>query len=157
MNDEKFEEFLEVSLNELSQKQELIKAEYGLGNYNNWYFNQLTEKLQFLNELQTPVVEAKVVVIGSYVLKSNSWKWAWANESFTPSIREKSKSLVGLTELTGIGLFSKEETISVENESMAWELGAFSVKYLNSLGLYRAPSKDGNQFIYLSLISLAKI
>jgi hypothetical protein len=131
--------------------------EYGLGNYKNWHFDQLTEKLQFLNESQNPIVEANVIVIGSYMSESNSWKWAWANESFTPTIREKSKLLIGLTELTGIGLFSEEETVFVEDESMAWELGAFSVKYLSALGLYRIPSKDGNQFIYLSLTSLIKI
>ena len=157
MNDEEFEEFLEASLHELSQKQEILKAEYDLGNYSNWHFDQLTEKLQFLNESQDLVVEANVLVIGSYALESNSWKWAWANDSFTPAIREKSNSLVGLAEFTGLSLFSKEETISVENESMAWELGAFSVKYLNSLGLYRAPTKDGNQLIYLSLTSVVKI
>lgn len=152
MTDEEFETFLSSAQDELSNKQDLLVEQYGFGTRNRWWFDQTTEKLQLFDEADNLVIEADVVKIGTYSPKSNTWKWAWANESVLPGLRKKAEPLKELEDITGMEIFGYEAAFEIEGEAMAWELVAFSVRHLAALGCYRAPS-DGPA-IYLAITNV---
>ncbi len=154
MTDNEFEHFLKAALDELWEKQDKLEAEYAFGSYARWFFDQETGKLEMFDGNDRKALEAEVICIGSYANNSSSWKWAWSNDTIVPAQRERSESLKALADLTGIGLFSSEAACSIENENMAWELAAMSVKHLNAHGVYRAPSSSGQLSTFLAITQL---
>lgn len=156
MTDDEFYQFIQDSMDELNEKLAALESGYGFGEYARWAFDQTTQKFHLLDESGLITVEADVIDIGSYSSKSNSWKWAWSNSSVLPALREKSARLKGLEAYTGVPLFGFESAFDIENESMAWELAAMSVKYIGALGCYRAPASSGNLFTFLALTSVTR-
>ena len=140
MTDEEFEIFLQTSLDELWEKQDRLENEHGFSSFSRWFFDQETGLLELFDAKEKKVLEAAVIGIGSYARNSNTWKWAWSNESIVPSLRLKAEALKELEKITGIELFTDASAFEIENEAMAWELAAISVKHLNALGVYKAPS-----------------
>ncbi|KAI3488918.1 hypothetical protein L1887_46948 [Cichorium endivia] len=123
----------------LKEKQQRLESEHGLGRFVRWCFDQEVGLLEMFDGEDRKVVEADVICIGSYAGNSSTWKWAWSNDALRPLLREKSRLLRALGDLTGIDLFVAESAFAIDDEPMAWELAAISVKYLNALGVYRAP------------------
>lgn len=156
VTDDEFVQFIQDAVAELNEKQDVLKREYGFGDYARWAFDQVTEKFHLLDEAGGIVVEADVVDIGSYSPESNTFKWAWSNSSVLPALREKSARIKGLEGYTGIPLFGYENAFTVEDESMAWELAAIAVKYIGALGCYRAPSSSGGPHTFLALTWISR-
>ena len=157
MTDSEFEAFLANANEELRQKQDLLGERYGLGKYSRWWFEQATAKLQFFDEANNLAIEADIVDIGSYSQKSNTWKWAWGNSSVLPRLRQKAELLKGLEDITGVELFGHEHAFEIEDEAMAWELAAMSVKHLGAIGCYRAPSSSGGPIMFLAITNARKV
>lgn len=157
MDDEDFQNFIDAAQDELERKQETLTSTYGLGSFSRWLFDQSTQKLQFFDEADNLAVDADVIDIGSFAFESNSWKWAWANDSIIPSLRQRADPLQALTEITGIDLFSQENAFEIEGEAMAWELAAISVKQLNALGCYRAPSSSRPLQSFLAIMEIHRV
>ena len=157
MTGSEFEAFLANANEELRDKQALLVERYSLGEHSRWWFEQATEKLQFFDEADNLVIEADVVEIGSYSQKSNTWKWAWSNSSVLPRLREKVELLKELEETTGFELFGREHAFDIEDEAMAWELAAISVKHLGAIGCYRAPSSSDGPTVFLAITSAWKV
>lgn len=144
MTDEEFDTFLATASAELRDKQSRLAQIYGLGEMKRWWFEQAAEQLQFFDGNDKLVLLAKVVDIGSYSPKSNTWKWAWGNPSVLPDLRKKALSLRELEAVTGFDLFGLENAFAIDGEGMAWELAAISIRHLDAIGCYRSPSSSGN-------------
>ncbi len=157
MTGEEFDNFVNAANEELEEKQDQLGEKHGLGSFARWHFNQETSLLQFFDKKDRLAVEADVIDIGSYSPKSNTWKWAWSNESVLPPLREKSARLKELEGVTGIALFSQEAAFEVEDEAMAWELAAIAVKHLGAIGVYRVPSSSGGPHGFLAITSIRKM
>jgi len=155
MTDQEFADLLGRANDELREKQEHLSTEYCLGDLPRWWFDQTTEKLQFLDIGGNAIVEADVIDIGSHSPKSNTWKWAWGNESVLPSLREKAMPLQQLEKITGFSLFGTNQTFEAD-EHMAWELAALAVLHLQACGCYRAPSSNG-PVTFLAIMQVNKI
>jgi hypothetical protein len=151
MNDEEFQTFLDESMDALLEKQAALKAEFGLSNFSRWHFDQATEQLHFFNKMDQLSLVAYVIDIGSFASNSNTWKWAWANDTVLPSLREKAEPLKELGTLTGFDMFTSESAVAIENENMAWELTAMGVRHLNAIGAYRAPSSTKPLATFLAI------
>ena len=154
MTDEEFGEFIGSAAEELQVKQAHLAESYRLGDWPRWWFDQRSETLDFLDEDGTKKLEASVVDIGSYSTESNTWKWAWANDSLTESLREKAGSLQALADLTGFSIFDDEAAVEIDGLPMAWELAAIGVRHLGALGVYRAPSSERPLFSFLAITSI---
>lgn len=157
MTDEEFEVYLDSALAELSEKQDRLTTDYGIGKFARWHFDQSTEKLEFFDGRDRKVLEAAVVEIGSYSHKSDSWKWAWANESVLPSLRKKAEPLRELRALTGLPLFTIEPAFSLNRHEIAWKLVAMSAQHLDALGVYKAPSDNGNPVTFLAIMEIEMV
>jgi len=156
MTDEEFENFVSSAMDELTQKQEWLGTEYGLGTHARWWFDQESEKLEFFDKGDNKVLTASVIHLGSYSANSKTWKWAWANDSIVQSQREKAISLKALADLTGYSLFAKESPVGLEDESMAWELAAMSLRHLGGIGVYKAPSSSGTLASFLAITAVQR-
>lgn len=156
MTDEEFEDFVQSTMDELIAKQDQLKSEYGFGSFERWHFDQVSETLSFFDAAGKLTLEAEVIDIGSYASNSNTWKWAWANESVLPALRTKAEPLKQLRDVTGFDLFSSESTVSVEDENMAWELAAMSVRKLGALGAYKAPSSSRPLSTFLAIMRVRR-
>ncbi|MEJ0037872.1 MAG: toll/interleukin-1 receptor domain-containing protein [Gammaproteobacteria bacterium] len=58
-------------------------------------------------------VRAKAIAIGSWGRRFSSWRWAWANESLPPPLREASARLKELGQITGRTQFTEENAFEV--------------------------------------------
>lgn len=157
MTDEEFELFLSSAMDELWEKQDRLEINFGFGSYPSWFFDQTKELLELRDETGKNILIAEVVVVGSYAANSNSWKWAWSNDSLTPSIREKSAALKELKLLTGIDLFDREFPVSIDDENMSWELAAMATKKLGAMGIYKAPSSSQPLCTFLALSEIRRV
>ncbi len=152
MTDEQFDIYVDQAYDELMKKQDLLTKNHDLGKHKDFWFDQTTGILQFKDQSGKVEVEVMATPIGSFSTKSNTWQWAWANESFLKPLRSKAENLKQLVELTGFDVF--QAPIIKADERMAWELAAMSVKQLNALGCYRAPNSN-NAFIFLAIEQFA--
>ncbi|NNJ19189.1 hypothetical protein CSV86_030885 [Pseudomonas putida CSV86] len=150
MINEHFDRFLRSAKDELKEKQQLLETEHHLAGHARWSFDQEAGLLEMYDLDDNKVVEADVIPIGSHAGNENTWRWAWSNETLLPRHRERSAPLKALGDLTGLDLFVSEQAFSIDDEPMAWELAAISVKYLNALGVYRAPYGQMNSFLALT-------
>jgi len=157
MTEQEFNHFLTSALDELWEKQEKLESEHGFGTFSRWFYDQATEMLELFDENDKKVVIAEVINIGSFASNSNTWKWAWSNESVLPNLRKKSETLKTLGAITGLGLFTDESAIAIENEDMAWEIAAMSVRQLGAKGIYRAPSSSKLLSSFLALTSITRV
>lgn len=146
MTDEEFDTFLGRCYQELEDKQALLLDNYSLGEYKNYWFDQIAETLQFKNAEEVEL-EFIVVPIGSWSDKSNSWMWAWANNTFTEEFKSKSVCLKGLADYTDFDIFNTEAFEA--DESTAHELAAMAVHHLNAMGMYIVPSNNLKTFLAL--------
>jgi hypothetical protein len=77
--------------------------------------------------------------------------WAWANEAFNDSLREKSSKLKQLAEITGFEIFENE--MSDVEEDMIWEITGMAVHFLKAEGAYRGPANNTLYFYLLNNVS----
>lgn len=153
---DQFMQFLSQATEELGQKQEDLSAVFGFstGRCARWHFDQRKALLEMFDKADNKLFEADVVDIGSYASNSESWKWAWANDSVLPALRQASARIRELSAVTGINLFEREEPILAEDESFAWDMVACAVKHLGALGVFRAPSESRPLATYLAVMTL---
>lgn len=154
MTDDEFEQFLAQAKSELDRKQHSLEQTHGLGGHARWAFDQHEGRLQFLDQHGAIQLSADVVIIGSFVAASNSWRWAWANETIMPNLRAQSEALKALAQHTSMDLFAQQQTFVIDGEGMAWELAAMAVKQLGALGCYRGPSANGQTAVFFALMAV---
>lgn len=157
MADHDFEHLLETAMQELMAKQEGLQRDFGLGDMARWWLDQPSGTIQFFDEQDRLAVEARILNIGSFAPKTDTWKWAWSNPTVEPGLREKALQLKALEGITGIALFASEEAFPVGDEGMAWELAAIAVHHLKAVGCYRAPSGNDGPVVYLALTSVNRV
>lgn len=157
MDDQEFQNFLDTAQDELGLKQEALNRAYGLGSFPRWLFDQPTHKLHFFGRADRLAVEADVIDIGSFATESCSWKWAWANDSIIPSLRQRAEPLRALANVTGFDLFSQAHAFEIDGEAMAWDLAAISVKHLGAAGCYRAPSSSRPLQTFLAIMEIGRV
>jgi hypothetical protein len=141
MSDDEFQEFFDASVAELGQKQDELLM-HGIGEFERWDFDQRDGKLRFSSGAGATGVVADVVIIGSYSAKSQTWKWAWANESLLPAIREAATVFRGLGAITGLDVFEDGDAVEIDAD-LAWQTVAMCVKHVGAIGAYRGPSQNG--------------
>lgn len=149
MTDREFEAFVDGCYEELKAKQEALMEKYRLGEYDEFWFDQPSGTLQFKRG-EGVELAFNVVPVGSWSGNSNSWMWAWANESVDEALKAASMKIQGLADHTGYAVFTNGSFPA--EELMAHELTAMAVHHLSALGMYIAPA--GNLKTFLALMDL---
>ena len=149
MTEKQFEDFLQVCHKEINEKQKVLNDRYYLKAYTRYNFNQKEEMIQFTNQLEDRLV-FEITCIGSWAPKDKNWIWAWANDSFSESIRAKANELKELERLTGHEVFTREG-FECEGE-VARDLAYMGVHQLDAIGIYRIEAEDSYVFLALNKI-----
>lgn len=152
MTDEDFDAFLALANDELVAKQNLLQAEFSLGNYDRFAADYAAGTITFFNQ-ETPQVEVEILPVATHIAEKNSLKWFWANQQLPQSVRDSASRVKTLYDLTGFDMFANE---AVEcDETMAWEITAMACKSLSALGAYRVP--HGNVSSYVLITGIRRV
>ena len=141
-----FNDFVNNCYKDCEAKQQALIKDFNLPSYDSYWFSQTTETLQFKNDGKVEL-EFTAVPIGSWSGESNSWMWAWANESITEKLRLKAAKIKELSDLTGNDIF-KDDAFEAD-EALAHKLTAMAVYHLDALGMYIAPLDNLKTFLAL--------
>ncbi len=141
MTKEQYRKFVMRASDELDEKQNALMIDYdiGTGAFTDYFCDQTTGTLQFLDARKRVGLEATLTPIGSFSAKTNTWLWGWANPSILPELRAKAEKLKELKEITGKIMFGQRKFRATEVR--AWRLASMAVRHLNAVGCYRTPSK----------------
>lgn len=153
MNEGDFEDFIARCVADAQRKNDALDAKHGLHSFARWDDDGDRQTLTFSNPGEPEVLEAKVTSIGSYSLQTQTWLWAWANDSLTEAAREKACQLKRLFERTGMRVFADAHFDC--DEHLAWELAAAAVDELDSLGCYREPV--GHLWVFVAIDAVATV
>lgn len=119
-------------------------SKYNAGKHERWDWYQDTAKLVFSHE-GVPQVEADIQFSGTYSTKSNTWMWAWANQSLDENVKASSRDIRSIGQKLGIKQLVAGRYAATEVDG--WEMTAVLAKHLNAIGVYRTPSDSG--FTYM--------
>lgn len=147
MTDDEFDKYLEESCDELDVKYKHLVDEYGFGSHDNFVVEYENQSLMFFRK-EAPVVEANILPVASHIPEKNSLVWFWSNRNLPDHVREQSKAIKKLYDITGFELFNNP---SVEcDESMAWEIAVMACKCMNAKGVYRIPQGNLNSYVLIT-------
>ena len=146
MLEQEFEAFLKQCQVKVREKQDILNKNYGIDKYDKYRFTQDDAKLT-LEKRSGESISFKVICIGSWGYKDDSWVWAWNNENLSEYFREAAMPLKKLVDKTGFSVFS-EGSFKCE-EIVGRDLAFVSVKELDADGIYRI--KADESYLYLAL------
>ena len=141
-----YNDYAEQCSEELRILQDKFQKDYDLNWYEDWFYNQVTGLLTF----STPHKELnfKYFEVGSFSAKTQTWKWAWDNNSTLKNIKERSKSIREFGYQMGFSKLTNGYFTSTEIE--AWQFTAIAAKLEDGIGVYR-PVSDGYLQIFMVL------
>jgi hypothetical protein len=100
--DEAFDRLLGHALDNHARKQAAFQARVSA--FTRWSINQAGDALTFAGEALEPLT-LSAMPIATYVVSTRQWAWAWANEGFDETARNKAARIKTLTDKTGYGIF----------------------------------------------------
>lgn len=148
MTNDQFNEFVDSCYQDLEEKQKNLMEQFDIGRYERYWLNGEERILDFITNNVTEI-KFKIIYIGTWSHTNENWMWAWANESMTDQIRDESRQLEELVDITGYEVF---ENNGIEcDEGMSMELTAMAVHRLDALGMYRIPGEKSH--LYLAIMN----
>jgi hypothetical protein len=143
-DDDAFHELVTSSFSFIEPKQEAFLSKYKVGEHERWDWYQETAKLIFSDNGE-PQVEADIHFAGSYSTVSETWMWAWANNSLDEKVKSASREIRDLGEELGLKQLVAGRYAATDVDG--WEMTSVLAKHLNAIGVYRTPSENG--FTYM--------
>lgn len=147
-----FEELSIISYAYLNEQQKEAEEKYGIGKYENWFYDQEKGTLTFSDKGIDKII-IKYEEVGSISKISNTWLWSWAN----PHLEERIKTEINLVKEYGEN-HKLEKLIKRKwnaDEYDGWEMTAISAYLMQAKGAYRVPTEKTFSFmIYKEIIDL---
>jgi hypothetical protein len=136
-----------------TQRQDVLRTEYGLASMPHAHLNEATQQLVFSDDAATPRVLARVQLVGAVSMESRTWLWSWANPNVDPALCKDILEVHMLGETQGI----EQLTTPVwEGDAVdGWEMTSISAYVLQAQGAYRAATAGG--FAYMVMTSLERL
>ncbi|ANI87944.1 hypothetical protein A9P82_00590 [Arachidicoccus ginsenosidimutans] len=146
-----FEDLSKLSYEYLYAQQDLCEDKYLLGKHERYYYDQDTGLITFSNN-DKPCIAFKFENVGSVSYISDTWLWAWANDS---CLKNVTTEILTVKELGQLNNFDKLYTDKWEADIYdGWEMTAISAYALKSIGVYRVPNDEENIFHFKLLTAL---
>ncbi|WP_395683611.1 DUF6882 domain-containing protein [Dokdonella sp.] len=147
MTDEEFDAFVADALAELDAKQSALEKAHGLGRHERFDADFERATLRF-SDGGTPVAEAMVVPVASFVPSSGSLVWWRTNRNLPEATRAHGYDHAALAAFTGMDVFAQR---AIEcDEDMAWEITAMACKHAGLEGAYVAPHGAASLFLLIA-------
>lgn len=149
MNDQEFDAYLDLALDELEAKQATLKDDFGLGHHGRFIVDYVAGTLTFFDK-EAPRAEASILPVSTHIPAKRNLLWSWANQQLPAQVRELSSQVKELHSVTGFEIFANERVQC--DESMAWEFTALACKCLSAIGAYRVPHGDIHAHVLITSI-----
>ncbi len=135
------DELIEIMNRKQSKLGEVMESK-GVANYKYDFDNK---KILFVNSLEEVVLEYKIILIGSYSLKENSWAWGWSVPIISFEMAQESSKLRSLSELRKTDLYLSKLPFEIKAEDLNY-LIADCVDFLEARAFYKAPQDTAIRF-----------
>ncbi len=136
-----------------TDRQDELRAAYGLAAMPHAHFNEATGQLIFSDESNTPQVLANVQVVGSVNLQDRTWLWSWADPDVDASLYRD------ILEVQMLGRTKSIEQLTTpfwEGDAVdGWEVTSICAYVLQAAGAYRAATPQG--FTYFVMTSVERL
>jgi hypothetical protein len=133
--DDAFDAILRKSLSEYTQKQDAFAE--AIAPFSAWHIDEETATLSFTGS-DEKTAHYQLIPIGTYLPESQSFAWAWANDTFPESSRRKASQIKGLTARTGYRVFEVPQLPA--NATDIDELCALALQAFNGTAVFKVKS-----------------
>ena len=140
------------SMTYLQERQDALYADYSLGSWQRYHWDQETAQLTFSADGQIRVV-ADIQFVGSVSRVSNTWLWSWANPSFLAAVRQDVRRVRRYGE--GQRYLKLVSACWPAEERDGWEMAAVAAFLLRAQGVYRSPGDQGFTFMVMTRVGWA--
>jgi hypothetical protein len=144
---EAFEHLVRDAMSYLKAKQAALTAEFRLGEYERYDWYQETGQLVFSQRGEARVT-AGIQFVGSVSSVSDTWLWAWANQSYLDNVRADVRRVRAYGEDHRFLRLASARWKA--DEANGWEMTAVAALLLQAQGAYRSPSERGATFMVLT-------
>ena len=148
----KFVDLVTAAYGYLTARQDELKANYGLSEYDRWDWDDARGAVVF-SDAGVPVVIAPSQLVGSVSRQSGTWLWAWANESVEPRLRRDLDEVRRYGEHHDIWQLTTPKWEAVETDG--WEMTSIAAYILQAKGAYRMPDARLFSFVIFDAVEWA--
>jgi hypothetical protein len=138
-----FEEFKNNCCQEIKALQDEFLKVYDINSYEHWFYDDAIGVFHFKSDDGRDLY-FNYVNVGSYSTKTNTWMWAWNNNTTVKQVT------TGLEKVKAFGEANRyndlNEGLLNGDEFTGWELTSVTAKLLSAIGTYRVPHE--HLFIY---------
>jgi len=144
MEQEEFTKLIKQSREYLLEQQEIIKAKYGLDNYERMDYEQESGEMIFTLKSNKKVIMTYQVV-GSVSDRSNTWMWSWDNPYLLDNVKEEMLKVKAFGEKHGIDKLIQPKWPG--NEDDGWAMTAIASHILKAKGAFSFLSEEMMVFV----------
>jgi hypothetical protein len=141
-----FEALIEEAQGYLRDCQAALQTEYRLWEWPRYDWNQETRQLIF-SENGVAKVIAEVQFVGSISTRSDTWLWAWANDTVDLPLSSSIRAVRDYGEKHEFDHLTTKKWHAHEVDG--WEMTAIAALLLKARGTYRSPKDDGFTFMLM--------
>ena len=149
---EAFEGLVEAAASYLTDCQHHLEQEYRLSKWSRYDWSQETRQLVF-SDGGAPKVIADIQFVGSVSTKTDTWLWAWDNDSVNPSLFEALLRVRQYGEAHGFPHLTSPKWSAHEVDG--WEMTSIAAFLLRAKGAYRSPRENGFTFMIITSVGWA--
>ena len=152
MTNEEYDALIEAAYGYLRHQQEQAWSSFNIGSYERYDYDQESGKIVFSSNGNVRVI-TDFQAVGSISTRSNTWLWAWANDSILPSIRQAAEHARAFGEAEQIA--EVIEPYWPADETDGWAMTALTAYLTKAKGGYRCPDENGFLYVVLTKIDWA--
>lgn len=152
MTNEQYDSLIEAAYGYLRQQQEQTRLAFNIGSYELYDYDQETGKLVFSSDGHARVI-TDFQAVGSVSTRSNTWLWAWANDSILPDVcqaAERARAFGESEQITEV-----MEPYWPADETDGWAMTALTAYLVQAKGGYRCPDEHGFLYVVFTQIDWA--
>ncbi len=144
-----YEQFAGKKCQELIQIQERFRAQFELGNYQQWYYDAELALLRLYNNDEDQIY-LKYIPIGTFSFTSDTWMWSWFNEH---SVEPNKGNILAVKDFGIKNNYTKlTEGTFPADEFDCWEFAAISLDMLDGMGLYRVSTEKLQSYFLITAV-----
>lgn len=151
MTEEEFNEFEKEAHDFLTNQQEILQNEFGLGSYDRWDLDQETGKFVFSDNGEIKIA-AEFQIVGTHSGISQTWLWAWANPNLSEVVKKDIYKVKKFGEKHNLPELIEEKWMASEDD--AWAMTCIANKILQTKGAYKCTHDSGSVFVIFTDVRL---
>ena len=149
-----YDEYVDDACEELQRRQDQLIRDYRLGEWERYDWYQERQELVF-SQGGEPKVVAKIQFVGSYSTRSNTFRWAWANDTMLPEMKS------AVLQVKQLGIEKRWHKLTEPQwpatEQDGWNMTGVAARVLDAKGAYRSPDETGLTFMVITSIRWASV